>query len=63
MNELISDNYSARPRLSTNSLVQAALTNEWLNQQGMPDLPALWVACHYPPPQAEPEAPATAAKG
>jgi RNA-directed DNA polymerase len=51
-------------RMSTNSIVQAALTNEWLGQQGVPDLPALWVAYHYPPPpKAEPEAPVTAAAG
>jgi RNA-directed DNA polymerase len=49
-------------RMSTNSIVQAALTNEWLNQQGVPDLPALWVAYHYPPsPKAEPKAPVQAA--
>jgi RNA-directed DNA polymerase len=51
-------------RMSTNSIVQAALTNEWLNKQGVPDLPALWVAYHYPPPpKAEPKAPVTAAEG
>jgi len=51
-------------RMSTNSIVQAALTNEWLEKQGLPDLPALWVAYHYPPPpKAEPEAPVTAAEG
>ena len=44
--------------------MQAALTNEWLDHQGMPDLPALWVAYHYPsPPKSEPEAPVTAALG
>ena len=51
-------------RMSTNSLVQAALTNAWLGKQGVPDLPALWVAYHYPPPsKAEPKAPVTTAKG
>lgn len=51
-------------RMSTNSIVQAALTNEWLGKQGVPDLPALWVAYHYPPPpKAEPKAPLTAAEG
>lgn len=51
-------------RMSTNSLVQAALTNEWLSKQGVPDLPALWVAYHYPPPpKAEPKAPVPAAEG
>jgi hypothetical protein len=50
--------------MSTNSLVQAALTNEWLGKQGVPDLPALWVAYHYPPPpKAEPKAPVPAAEG
>jgi RNA-directed DNA polymerase len=51
-------------RMSTNSLVQAALTNAWLGKQGVPDLPPLWVAYHYPPPsKAEPKAPLTSAKG
>jgi RNA-directed DNA polymerase len=51
-------------RMSTNSIVQAALTNEWLNKQGVPDLPALWAAYHYPPPpKAEPEAPVPTAEG
>jgi RNA-directed DNA polymerase len=51
-------------RMSTNSLVQAALTNEWLGKQGVPDLPALWVAYHCPPPsKPEPEAPVTTAEG
>jgi hypothetical protein len=45
-------------RMSTNSLVQAALTNAWLGKQGAPDYSALWVAYHYPPPpKAEPKAP------
>ena len=35
-------------RMSTNSVVQAALTNEWLDQQGMPNLQELWIAYHYP---------------
>jgi hypothetical protein len=51
-------------RMSTNSLVRAALTNEWLSKQGVPDLPALWVAYHYPPPsKSEPKAPVTSAEG
>ena len=28
--------------------VQAALTNEWLDKQGVPNLQALWIAYHYP---------------
>jgi RNA-directed DNA polymerase len=35
-------------RMSTNSVVQAALTNEWLDQQGVPNLQALRIAYHYP---------------
>lgn len=35
-------------RMSTNSIVQAALTNEWLDKQGVPNLQALWIAYHYP---------------
>lgn len=50
--------------MSTNRIVQAALTNEWLAKQGVPDLPALWSAYHYPPPsKAEPKAPVTSEAG
>ena len=35
-------------RMSTNSLVRAALTNEWWDQQGVPNLQELWIAYHYP---------------
>jgi RNA-directed DNA polymerase len=35
-------------RMSTNSIVQAAMTNEWLDQQGVPNLQASWIAYHYP---------------
>jgi len=35
-------------RMSTNSIVQAALTNEWLDKQGVPNLQNLWIAYHYP---------------
>jgi RNA-directed DNA polymerase len=35
-------------RMSTNSIVQAALTNGWLDEQGVPNLQALWIAYHYP---------------
>jgi RNA-directed DNA polymerase len=49
-------------RMCTNSIVQAALTNEWLVKQGVPNLTALWVAYHYPPSsKAEPKAPVTTA--
>lgn len=34
--------------MSTNSIVQAALTNEWLDQQGVPNLQATWITYHYP---------------
>ena len=42
--------------MSTNSIatsakalaVQAALTNEWLDQQGVPNLQASWITYHYP---------------
>ena len=37
-------------RMSTNSVVQAALTNEWLEKQGVPNLQTSWIAYHYPPP-------------
>jgi RNA-directed DNA polymerase len=43
-------------RMSTNSVVQAALTNEWLDQQGVPNLQATWIAYHYPSPAAAPVA-------
>jgi len=46
-------------RMSTNSVVQAALTNEWLDKQGMPNLQALWIAYHYST-QATPSAEASA---
>ena len=28
--------------------VQAALTNEWMDKQGVPNLQASWIAYHYP---------------
>lgn len=34
-------------RMSSNSIVQAALTNTWLHAQGVPDLRAKWIARHY----------------
>lgn len=43
-------------RMSTNSVVQAALTNEWLDRQGVPNLQAAWIAYHYPSPASAPAA-------
>ena len=42
-------------RMSTNSIVQAALNNEWLKQQGVVSLQEAWLAYHYPKgaPRAE----------
>ena len=36
-------------RMSTNSIVQTALTNDWLRAQGVPSLQEAWIAYHYPP--------------
>ena len=36
-------------RMSANSIVQRALTNRWLHEQGVPDLRSLWIALHYGP--------------
>jgi RNA-directed DNA polymerase len=36
-------------RMATNSIVQAALTNDWLKSQGVPSLQEAWIAYHYPP--------------
>ena len=35
--------------MSANSIVQRALTNRWLHEQGVPDLRTLWIALHYGP--------------
>ena len=35
-------------RMSTNSIVQRALTNAWLGSQGVPSLQTRWIAIHYP---------------
>jgi RNA-directed DNA polymerase len=35
-------------RMSGNSVVQCALINAWLKEQGVPDMKAKWVALHYP---------------
>jgi len=34
-------------RMSSNSIVQRALTKRWLYQQGVPDLRAQWIVIHY----------------
>ena len=34
-------------RLSSNSIVQKALNNEWLTAQGVPDMKARRIARHY----------------
>jgi RNA-directed DNA polymerase len=36
-------------RMSGNSIVQRALTNQWLNEQGVPDMRASWIKLHYGP--------------
>jgi RNA-directed DNA polymerase len=46
-------------RMSSNSIVQAALTNEWMDQHGVPNLQASWIAYHYPE-QTTPSAEASA---
>ena len=37
-------------RMSGNTLVQAALTNRWLQEQGVPDMKTQWITLHYPEP-------------
>jgi RNA-directed DNA polymerase len=34
-------------RMSANSIVQRALTNRWLHEQGVPDMRTLWITRHY----------------
>ncbi len=34
-------------RMSSNSIVQAALNNAWLHEQGVPDMRTKWIALHY----------------
>ncbi len=34
-------------RMSSNSIVQGALTNAWLHEQGVPDMRKKWIAMHY----------------
>ena len=36
-------------RMSSNSILQRALTNSWLHEQGVPDLRTLWIVQHYGP--------------
>ena len=39
-------------RMSNNSLVRLALNNRWLEEQGVPNMRALWIALHYPEPRS-----------
>ncbi|HPT29242.1 MAG TPA: group II intron reverse transcriptase/maturase [Bryobacteraceae bacterium] len=34
-------------RMSANSIVQRALTNRWLHEQGVPDMRTSWIVLHY----------------
>jgi RNA-directed DNA polymerase len=34
-------------RMSGNSLIQRALTNRWLQEQGVPNMRTLWITLHY----------------
>jgi RNA-directed DNA polymerase len=36
-------------RMSQNSMVRAALNNRWLEEQGVPDMRAIWIVLHYGP--------------
>ena len=36
-------------RMSSNSILQRALTNRWLQAQGVPDMRTLWITLHYWP--------------
>lgn len=36
-------------RMSRNSIVQQALTNRWLEEQGVPDMRRTWIELHYGP--------------
>lgn len=40
---------AARWRMSANSIVQRALTNRWLHEQGVPDMRTPWITLHYGP--------------
>lgn len=36
-------------RMSQNEIVRFALNNCWLEEQGVPDLRAIWIVLHYGP--------------
>jgi len=36
-------------RMSANSIVQRALTNRWLHEQGVPNMRESWIVLHYGP--------------
>jgi hypothetical protein len=36
-------------RMSQMSLVRHALNNRWLEEQGVPDVRAIWIKLHYGP--------------
>ena len=36
-------------RMSSNSILQRALNNRWLQEQGVPDMRKLWITLHYGP--------------
>jgi hypothetical protein len=33
--------------MSSNRIAQQAMTNGWLEEQGVPDMRALWIKLHY----------------
>ncbi|MDL5048676.1 hypothetical protein QQ054_21930 [Oscillatoria amoena NRMC-F 0135] len=35
-------------RMSSNRIVQQAMSNRWLEEQGVPDMRTLWIKLHYP---------------
>jgi hypothetical protein len=35
--------------MSQNKIVRAALNNRWLEEQGVPDMRAIWIVLHYGP--------------
>ena len=34
-------------RMSQNEIVRFALNNRWLEEQGVPDMEAIWIALHF----------------
>ena len=38
---------ATRWRMVGNSIVQRALTNRWLHEQGVPDMRTSWIILHY----------------